>query len=162
MKQILIKETNTIDKMAGTKFSLLISKNICPNLIFNAKNITKIEIPLDLKVLAGGEDWSLVFNITPILAENGIALLSAEKTKDKVNAVFMNLTDTDISLEEGLPIVEVTLAQLVSFRQIKEMSKVGNGSAVAIFDADGIAKIQTVKEERRSEAQAKKTKKKKD
>lgn len=154
MKQILIKKTDLIKQKAGSKFSLLLTSKSLPNMILSPKDIIKMTIPLDLEVLSGGEDWNMFFSLSPVLAENGVVLLSSERKGKDVQVIVMNLTGTELYLEEGFPIVEVTLAQLVLFRQVEQ-------SGATSFGTDGVVRIVANQEERKSEAQIKNAKKKK-
>lgn len=151
MKQILIGKNNLINNVAGTSFHLLLSKDILPNLSLQPKEHTVLKIPLNLEVLSGGEDWSLIFKLSMVLAENGVILLSAEKAKDHVKAVLLNSSDTELYLEEGLPLLEATMVQLVSFRQIE----------VSGVRSNGVVVLDSKQEERKQDVQAKNARKKK-
>jgi hypothetical protein len=149
MKQILIKRSNTITENAGTKIILKVNSKILPSMSLPAKKTTILEIPLEVKVMTGGEDWDFVFKLNKMLGIEGVTAW-AEKVKDVVQVVLFNNSEYDLSLYEGAPIVEAIMVPLVSFRQIDNT-----------FREDGVVVITSEKEERRGEAQIKKAKKNK-
>lgn len=159
MKQILVKKTDSVKPIAGTSFPLLLTKEVLPNLTVPAKALIRLNIPLDFQVLSGGNDWTFNFKISSILAENGIVLLSAEKKENFAVALIMNLSDVELFLEEGLPIIEVSLVQSVSFRQI-DQTESPNG-VIAVFSQDGVAVVNKKTEERKGEVQKRNARKKK-
>ena len=149
MKQILIGKTESIKNIAGTKFSLSLTKDVLPSLMLKSKELVTLKIPLNLEVVSGGEDWMLDFKLAMVLAENGVMLLAGELKTDHAKIVLFNLSETELSLEEGLPLVDVTLVQSVAFRQVN----------TSVVRSNGVIVLDSIPEERKQETQVRKARK---
>lgn len=149
MKQILIKKTKTISQVAGTKIHLNVTEDIFPSMVLLPRKATVIEIPLEVKVMMGGDDWDFTFKLNKMLAMEGVTSW-AEKVGDKVQVVLINNSDFELQLYDGAPILEAIMVPLVSFRQVENS-----------FREDGVIVVESKQEERRGEAQVKKALKEK-
>lgn len=158
MKQILIEKTETISLEAGTRFYLPVTEKNLPGLLIGKNSMAKIDFPLDMKVLSGGEDYTLMMKLVSAVAMHGVVMLSADKLQNVVRAVFINLTDSDLSFEEGIPMIEASLIQAVAFRQIDSTVTSGDGTETT-FENDVVV-VKSKPEERRGEAQVRKARKK--
>ena len=146
MKQILIASNDTINDMAGKKFTFRIDDTILPDLLIKSGKVNTLKIPFRLEVLQGEGEFDLKFVLPQSLALSGVNLLGAYLTKTHVIAAFNAVEGADIEFEKGTAILEATLVQVVTYKAIKE-GKVG-AATVVVFGNDKNVKVEKVKEKK--------------
>jgi hypothetical protein len=115
MRQILIAKNETISTTVGDEVVLL--SDLTRDSVLSTAFISFFDLPLKLDLLSGGK-VKLIFTLHRDLAFKEIYLLGAYLDNDVVRAAFKNLSDVDLYLAPGTPLLTATLIETVSYRQI--------------------------------------------
>lgn len=146
MRQIIIAKNPLIKEMSGSRIKFFyppITDGDNKDLILEGGKAKKVTIPFAVKIVSGGT-LDLDFKISQDLASYAVSLLGAYWDGSKVTAYLMPLVDTEVHVPATIPILEGTLVQVTTYRQVSE--KILGADMVSV---DGVLRLDKKIERKR-------------
>jgi hypothetical protein len=145
VKQIIIAKNPSIKQLSGSRIKFFqVQNDDTKVLVLECGKPKRVTIPFSVKILSGGT-LDLDFKISQDLAAAGVSLLGAYWNGEQVTAYLMPLQDTEVHVPSTIPILEGTLVQVTTYRQVEERVM----GAKAVFEGGVLRLDKKVERKRR-------------